>query len=295
MKYLSNALLTLAILMSLGFAFGLHRTRTSHGATLEELHERIGRLENRVAEAAPPSPAPSTSNELRTLEQRLALLESGGSRSPVEEVPAKSPPAGVPLEEPDPVPTDHAEFEGLLEGMLANSLDPSAGIEGLERFWDLAKNTDIIDARMAELEGLVEGNPSDTEARMQLADYYLAKLFTVPSGPEQGLWGGKAEQQWKQVLELDPEHWDAQFTLANNYSYYPDFLNKTGDAISGLERAREIQQLLPPTEQHTQTYLSLARMYLRKGKSDEAREALEGGLDYHPGNAALLEALEDLQ
>ena len=43
-----------------------------------------------------------------------------------------------------------------------------------------------------------------------------------------------------------------------------------------------------------QTYLSLARMYVRKDKVAEARALLESGLALHPGNAQLQAALSEL-
>ena len=45
----------------------------------------------------------------------------------------------------------------------------------------------------------MEQNPRHEEARMGLADAYVAKLLTVPGGPERGIWGMKAEKQWQTI------------------------------------------------------------------------------------------------
>ena len=138
-------------------------------------------------------------------------------------------------------------------------------------------------------------NPRLERLRMSLADTYIAKLFSVPGGPEQGRWGSKAEREWRAVVELDPEQWEAQFAVANSLSYYPDVMGRTGEAIEGLERARELQEQLEPSKHHVQTYLSLSQLYLRSSKNDRAREALEAGLRYHPGNDQLMAALIQLE
>ncbi len=191
-------------------------------------------------------------------------------------------------------PFVRAEFDALLE-----KLRLGVGLHGasreMERFWELARSTGVIDEGIAELEALVAADPADLEARMDLAEYYIAKLYSVPGGPEQGLWNDKVEQQWQEVLARDPDHWDAQFRLGTNWSYYPDFLSKTNDAIRALARARELQEREPPREEFVETYLSLARMYMRKAKVEEARAVLSAGLRRHPGDVRLVAALEDLE
>ena len=159
---------------------------------------------------------------------------------------------------------------------------------------ELARGTSVVDDLLADLEAQVDRDPGDVALRMQLAGVYVAKLYTVTQGPEQGLWGGKAEDQWRQVTELDPDHWEAHFTLGNNFAYYPDFLDKTGEAIAHLERAREIQERAAPADGDPRTYLFLGRLYRREAKLDDARRVLEAGLERHPDDEALRKALAEL-
>ena len=129
---------------------------------------------------------------------------------------------------------------------------------------------------------------------MKLADTYVAKLMTV-AGPEQGLWGGRAEEQWGRVVVLDDGNWGAHSALGTNYSYYPEVMGKGLDAIRHLERAREIQRDLAPLPEHVQTYLFLARLYAREEKKDESRAVLMEGLEFHYANQDLSSALSRLE
>ena len=157
----------------------------------------------------------------------------------------------------------------------------------------MARGTGLLDEMIADLEARVAAAPEDIDGRMELADTYIGKLMTI-SGPEQSLWGGRAEDQWRVVAGLDDGHWGAHHSLGTTYSYYPDVMGKTGDAILHLERARDIQRHMDPAPEHLQTYLFLARMYEREGKKEAARDVLMEGLQYHTGNAELGAALSRL-
>ena len=264
--------------------------------------ERLARLAAELDEhvatihATPPSQA-----ELAALEARVADLERSPQRSPA---PAAIPvAAAAPLaaasatdaERGGPSPAERAELEDLLERLIGADYDLHGSDEDIQRFFELARGSEALAGIVAELEGRVGAHPGDLEARMELADAYVAKILTMAHGPEQGVWGAKAEEQWREVTAQDPEHWGAHFALGNNFSYYPDVMGKTGEAIRYLEQARAIQERGAPLVEHVQTYLSLARLYVRDGARDEALAVLEAGLASHPGNAALLAELERLE
>ncbi|MEZ5323842.1 MAG: hypothetical protein R3F19_02065 [Verrucomicrobiales bacterium] len=120
----------------------------------------------------------------------------------------------------------------------------------------------------------------------------MAKVWSSPAGPEQGLWAGKAEGVWKEVLEIQPENWDAQRNIAFSYSQYPDFLNKTGEAIAEYEKVLTIQEAAPePREGFANSYLEMARLQLKNGDPASALSTLERGTSAHPENAAITEQL----
>jgi hypothetical protein len=99
---------------------------------------------------------------------------------------------------------------------------------------------------------------------MELADVYTAKLLTIPGGPEQGVWGGKAERQWQAVLEQQPDHFEARFALGFDYSMYPSFVDKSKEAIEHLEVARRQLASMPAEPRQVETFTALARMYARQ-------------------------------
>jgi len=293
---------TVPVLVSLGTAVAVGAVVIS-GLSALGLRGEIERLEARLPERPDPGglggprepselgdPAPEWARMARVLEdleRRLARLEARPGRELVPAVvePVKSGP-------PEKDVALRAEMEELL-GLFADGFDWNGDTEKLQRFYELAHETDLIDEKIAELEAGVAANPGDLERRMQLADTYVAKLMTI-QGPEQGLWGLKAEQEWRTIVDLDENHWESTFNLGNNYAYYPDVMGKTDDAIAYLERARAIQERSTQSDEHVQTYLSLARMHQRKGELEQARQVLEAGLTYHPGNADLEAALASL-
>ena len=131
---------------------------------------------------------------------------------------------------------------------------------------------------------------------MQLADSYVARLLTVASGPERGVWGAKAEAQWKAALSVDPDHWSSQYSLAFNHSMYPEFLNKTDESVRGFENALAIQKRQPKTEpRHARTYVGLARMYRRQGKLDEAITLMREAASMFPNDESVRDSLKSLE
>ncbi len=56
-------------------------------------------------------------------------------------------------------------------------------------------------------------------------------------------------------------------------------MGKTNDAIAGLERARSIPERMAPEAPHVQTYLSLSRLYERKGDIKRVRDVLAARLE----------------
>jgi tetratricopeptide (TPR) repeat protein len=183
----------------------------------------------------------------------------------------------------------------LLGRVLGRGRHREATAEEEERFWELARTSPCLRDLMRRLESEVAKNGRDVTARMALADAYVAKLLTVPAGPLRGIWGMKAEAQWRKVLEQDPDHWEAQFNLAYGQACCPDFMNLTGSAIEGLERARTIQERTAPQPRFARTYLELSRLYLKQGDPAKARAALRAGLELHPQERELQAAWEKLR
>lgn len=235
-------------------------------------------------------------DETRTLRDELSRL---GARVEQLEAASADGPAGGGAEAvggaPKPAGPDRKAQIEELDALRKKVFDGTATSEEESRFWELARSSGRVAALITELEGKVKEAPADVDARMNLAQAYVAKLLSIPPGPEQGTWSMKAEAQWKKVLELDPEHWEARYSVAFNWSMWPDFLNKTPDAVKEFETLREIQERKAPEAQHGQTYLQLSRLYLKQGKQEKARDALKSGLARHPNDAELKKALDALE
>ncbi|MCG3135197.1 MAG: hypothetical protein HMLKMBBP_02703 [Planctomycetes bacterium] len=230
----------------------------------------------------------SLQRDLAALSERVARIESEPRGTAPETGTAEAPGAA---DRPAKPAVSKEEFDSLRKKVF----DGTATDDEEARFWELARTSGQVDAVVKDLEAKVKASPGDLDARMDLAQAYIAKLLTLPGGPEQGVWSGKAEKQWNEVLKADPDHWDAQFSLAFNWSMWPDFLNKTPDAVKGFEKAREIQERRTPAPEHAQTYFQLSRLYAKQGKTDKAKDVLRAGLERHPDDANLRKALDSME
>jgi tetratricopeptide (TPR) repeat protein len=182
------------------------------------------------------------------------------------------------------------EFAGLIDRIMGLGGAPLTP-EEQQRFWETARTTDVLAGIVADLESAVQEHPEDVDARMDLSRSYVVKLMSVPDGPERGAWALKAEAQWQEVLGRQPDHWEAQYSLGFSWSQWPDFLNKTGDAVKAFERTREIQEMGDPQAYHADTYLQLSRLYMKQGNAERARAVLESGAGRHPDDKKIAEAL----
>ncbi|MCI0650952.1 MAG: hypothetical protein L0Z55_03620 [Planctomycetes bacterium] len=186
------------------------------------------------------------------------------------------------------------KFKGLLARFFDGEGEGSLSTDEQEQFWKLARTTDALEQVIDGLKNEVAADPRSTEPRMELAESYIAKLLTVPDGPERGVWSVRAEEQWREVVNLEPTHWRANFSLGINFSYYPPFLNKTGEAIEWLERSRALLADEPVQDDQVRNYTVLAGLYQRQGESARAREVLAAGLARHPDSEEIDGALKRL-
>lgn len=261
----------------------------SEAPSATQLLARLERLESAGA-------SPRVEADLAALREQITSLQSAVERRAVapSTVEATASPQATPEPAAGPDTAARAEFADLVTRMVKANFEVPA--DEMAQFYALAKDGPLLGDHIATLEAAVDAAPDDADARVALADGYVAKLMTV-SGAEQAIWGMRATKQWERALQSDPEHWDAHFSLGQSFAYYPDVLNKTGDAIRHLSRARDIQEKLPTDrlgERQAQTYLMLARMQVRRGARDEARATLTRGLGVFPGHAAISRALEEL-
>lgn len=217
--------------------------------------------------------------QIQQLQLRLDKLESGRSPGDADapKAAAPAPKAGLTSE----------EFEELRKTVFSGKATPD---EMAQFFESLREHPEVLADAMKQMEQKVAENPNDPMWRMSLARLYIAKLLGVPSGPEQGAWSMKAMEQYNKVLEQDPNHWDARYSLAMNWSQWPDFLNKRPDAIKQFETLMKIQEGQMAEGKHAQTYLQLRQLYLKDGRTEDAKAVLDRGLARFPDDEELKKA-----
>jgi tetratricopeptide (TPR) repeat protein len=160
-------------------------------------------------------------------------------------------------------------------------------------FWaKLRTKPEILQGLMKDAEKAVADNPRDKDLRRRLASVYLAKLMTVPDGMEKGVWSNKMIEQEKAIVDIDPDDRDAHFSIATNYSFWPEQFNKRPDAIKEFEACLKIQEQKTQEPKFAQTYLQLRILYLKDGRTDDAKKMLDEGLRRFPDDEELKKAKE---
>ncbi len=175
----------------------------------------------------------------------------------------------------------------------AFDLDRSFGELAKSSYWD---NTEAwkkafasgrMDELIAKFEAAAKANPNDAKVQMQLASAYLGYLQMDNSKWQLSM---KADKVFDTVLALDPTHWEARFTKAVSYTFYPDFLGKKKDAITNFETLVQQQESMPVEASQAQTYLYLGNL-LEARDPAKAREVWARGARRHPDNQELQKRL----
>jgi tetratricopeptide (TPR) repeat protein len=153
--------------------------------------------------------------------------------------------------------------------------------------WKKALASGRMDELIAKFEAAAKANPNDTKTQMQLANAYLGYLQMDSTKWQLSM---KADKVFDSVLALDPTHWQARFTKALSYTFYPDFLGKKKDAISNFETLVQQQETMPVEASQAQTYLYLGNL-LEARDPAKAREMWARGARRHPDNQELQKKL----
>lgn len=149
--------------------------------------------------------------------------------------------------------------------------------------WKKAFAAGRMDEVIAKFEALAKASPNDTKVQMDLANAYLAHLQMDQSKWQLSM---KADGVFDKVLALDDKHWEARFTKAMSYTFYPDFLGKKKDAIAHFETLVQQQESMPVDASQAQTYLYLGNL-LEARDPQKAKEMWQKGARRHPDNQEL--------
>ncbi|MCR9243389.1 MAG: hypothetical protein NXI31_00050 [bacterium] len=163
-----------------------------------------------------------------------------------------------------------------------------AAVNG-SNFWDNSEawRKAFAAGRMDELidmfEEAAEANPNDVDKQMALASAYMAYMQLDNTKWNLSM---KADEMYDKVLKLDERHWEARFTKAVSYTFWPKFLGKDKAAISHFEILVEQQESSPVQDSQAQTYLYLGNL-LEEKDPKRAREMWQRGATRHPNNEEL--------
>lgn len=259
----------------------------------------------RPADARPDAAAVAdlqrTVDELRQAQQQTAERLEAMAAAPLAAATANAPERASPV-----APTDlqvAAAVEAYLRQRGAASApagesapyDVDAGfaaLRGTDFFgnaaaWRRAHAAGKLDEVIARFEAQAKADPANADAQMQLAKAYLAYANIDPSKYQFSL---QADGVFDKVLELDDRHWEARFTKALSYTFWPEFLGKRKPAIEHFETLVAQQEAMPASPEQAQTYLYLGNL-LERSDPARARDVWAKGARRHPDDQELAKKL----
>lgn len=149
--------------------------------------------------------------------------------------------------------------------------------------WKRAFAAGRMDDVLKKFEAIAKAQPQDVKAQMQFANALFASQQLDPSKWQNSV---RADQTLDKVLALDDRHWEARFSKALSYTFYPPFLGKQKDAITHFQKLVEQQDQSSPQPHEAQTYLYLGNL-LQERDPAQARAIWQKGAARHPESQEL--------
>lgn len=179
-----------------------------------------------------------------------------------------------------------------LDSALAKFLNPNLEFNDLEKVWEELAEAGLLEDAIAMLEDQAALYPENEDLQLQLGYAYLQPMSRGNvAGIEAGQWAMKADTTFDSILKANPENWDARFTKAVSYSFWPPMFGKQQAAIDNFEIlvSQQANQNLDP--KFAQTHLLLGNLYFQTGQGDKAKEAWNHGLAQFPEDTELRKQL----
>lgn len=247
-----------------------------------ELKNLIGRVEQRLAalEQRPPAPA----------QTEIARSEASLTRGDVEAIVAEAmrSSGGSPATAESVVAAEDAPFtvDGALRELRASEWDERASA-----IWAAARKAGKQKELLAAFEAAAKAAPNDATAQYAYGQACIQSLLGTQDFMEQGVLSQLADKAFDAALEVDERHWEARYSKAVSYTFWPDFLGKKKEAIAHLQTLIDQQEAARPEQKHIETYLTLGNVLAQQGKDDEAKKVWERGLARFPDDARLKQKL----
>lgn len=180
----------------------------------------------------------------------------------------------------------------IIPDAMRRLIDPLLSDEDREEIWAKIRDEGLVKEAIAALEAEVDNNPANADLLTELGYAYIQPIFSgEATGPEAGTWSMKSDATYDRALAINPEHWDARFSKAVSYSFWPPVFGKQGEAIKHFETLIEQQGSRPREDRFVQTYQFLGNLYAQTGKQAEAEAAWREGLAEFPDNEGLKKSL----
>lgn len=255
--------------------------------------------------AAPPAPASPLASELAALQQQHTEL----ARAFAELAAARPAVAAAPVREAAPTLAPEA-VAAAVEAYLAarpggaTPAEASANVPTFDfdrdfgklakadfwadaTLWRAAFAAGRMDEVIARYDALAKADPKNVQAKMDLAKACIAYLQMDPTKWQLS---SRADKAYDDVLAIDGTHWEARFSKAVSYTFWPEFLGKKKAAAEHFQILVDQQEQQPVADHQAQTYLYLGNL-LEAREPERAKEVWRRGLTRHPQNAALREKL----
>ncbi|MHC4380215.1 MAG: tetratricopeptide repeat protein, partial [Planctomycetota bacterium] len=182
--------------------------------------------------------------------------------------------------------------EDLLDRSVGLFLDENLSDEDREALWDELKELGLIEEAISLLETEVANDPENADLINQLGYAYLQPIIRDGvAGMDASKWSVKADQTYDRVLELDPEHWEARFSKAISYSFWPPMFGKQPEAIRHFEILVDQQSNRSAQPEYAQTHILLGNLYEQSGDHEAAMATWQLGADRYPEDADLRKKL----
>ncbi|MEM8885123.1 MAG: tetratricopeptide repeat protein [Planctomycetota bacterium] len=232
--------------------------------------------------AAPTRVAPPPAWDVVAMElaEKIETLEKRVTREPG--------PSSKPTRAPDSKPPSASASASVEEF----ATQPYTRARSQRFFARLGKQRDAIASTIEQLQAAIAKDPTNPHLHAALGTAYSAKTaFMTPPGPEQGTVWAQAERAFAEAIRLDPEHWEAHYSLAFGDSMAPEFVGLRPRAIERFETLMKIQERQPAHADHVLVYMRLGTLHKDAGNTKRARAIWERGVDRFPEDEQLARAL----
>jgi tetratricopeptide (TPR) repeat protein len=279
--------------MTCGLVGGAGLTAAILMASSAQTAEPLPRLEQSLARVE---------RDVDSLAERVGELERRGhagsqtrdpsSRAPLPSAPAQSAESSMVASTDSPAATPGSD---ALAQLLLETAASGYTREARKKLFDLVRRSGAQQAAVEAIKAHVQANASSAPAHYLLAQAYYQQIMTESTPARMEALGNLVLSEYDAALELDSRYWEPRSDKATYLSYYPETEGKTPEAIREFETLLAQQSGSNKDPRYANTYLQLARLYVRVGKRDQAVTLLRDGLALFPDQVELRQQLETME